>query len=110
VVSKVDAQRALRDARFAAYRAKRAADGDPVTEPAPVVVPARPAKAEPAAAAPKPVKAAEPAAASEAAAAVAAAPDAAAPEAAEELCGHRNIGGKSCRRPAGHSEKNHRYS
>lgn len=27
----------------------------------------------------------------------------------EELCGHRNIGGKSCSRPAGHSEKNHRY-
>jgi hypothetical protein len=26
-----------------------------------------------------------------------------------ELCGHRNIGNKSCRRPAGHPEKNHRY-
>jgi len=26
-----------------------------------------------------------------------------------ELCGHRNIGGKSCQRPAGHAEKNHRY-
>jgi hypothetical protein len=28
---------------------------------------------------------------------------------ADELCGHRNMGGKSCSRPAGHSEKNHRY-
>ena len=26
------------------------------------------------------------------------------------LCGHRNMGGKSCSRPAGHSEKNHRYA
>jgi hypothetical protein len=25
------------------------------------------------------------------------------------LCGHRNIGNKSCQRPAGHAEKNHRY-
>ena len=28
----------------------------------------------------------------------------------DELCGHRNMGGKSCSRPAGHSEKNHRYA
>ncbi len=27
----------------------------------------------------------------------------------EALCGHRNMGGKSCSRPVGHSEKNHRY-
>lgn len=26
------------------------------------------------------------------------------------LCGHRNIGNKRCRRPAGHPEKSHRYS
>lgn len=26
-----------------------------------------------------------------------------------DLCGHRNIGNKSCTRPAGHAEKNHRY-
>lgn len=25
------------------------------------------------------------------------------------LCGHRNMGGKKCSRPAGHAEKNHRY-
>ena len=34
----------------------------------------------------------------------------AAAEDADELCGHRNMGGKSCSRPAGHSEKNHRYA
>jgi hypothetical protein len=28
----------------------------------------------------------------------------------DELCGHRNMGGKSCSRPAGHREKNHRYA
>jgi hypothetical protein len=28
---------------------------------------------------------------------------------ARGLCGHRNIGNKSCQRPAGHAEKNHRY-
>jgi hypothetical protein len=27
----------------------------------------------------------------------------------ETLCGHRNMGGKTCSRPAGHAEKNHRY-
>lgn len=27
-----------------------------------------------------------------------------------ELCGHRSIGNKSCTRPSGHSEKNHRYA
>jgi hypothetical protein len=26
------------------------------------------------------------------------------------LCGHRNMGGKSCSRPAGHGEKSHRYA
>ena len=30
--------------------------------------------------------------------------------ATDELCGHRNMGGKSCSRPSGHSEKNHRYA
>ena len=29
--------------------------------------------------------------------------------ATEPLCGHRNMGGKKCSRPAGHAEKNHRY-
>ena len=27
-----------------------------------------------------------------------------------ELCGHQSISKKSCTRPAGHSEKNHRYT
>ncbi len=28
----------------------------------------------------------------------------------EELCGHRNMSGKTCTREAGHAAKNHRYS
>lgn len=28
----------------------------------------------------------------------------------EALCGHRNMGGKTCTREAGHAAKNHRYS
>jgi hypothetical protein len=28
----------------------------------------------------------------------------------EALCGHRAISGKTCIRPEGHSEKNHRYA
>jgi hypothetical protein len=30
--------------------------------------------------------------------------------AGEELCGHRNIGGRTCTREKGHSAKSHRYS
>ena len=37
-------------------------------------------------------------------------PEATAPEPVEALCGHKNMGGRSCTRPAGHSEKSHRYS
>ena len=28
----------------------------------------------------------------------------------EELCGHRNMSGRTCTRERGHSAKNHRYS
>lgn len=34
----------------------------------------------------------------------------AAEEPVEALCGHRSMNGRNCRRPAGHAEKNHRYS
>jgi hypothetical protein len=112
-VSKVDAQRALRDARYAAYAAKRKAASAPTPVPGPVqatpkasddvetvVVPPEPAPASPASAAPTaPASPAAPAA-------PAASED---PDAEVQLCGHRNIGNKTCQRPAGHPEKNHRY-
>ena len=32
------------------------------------------------------------------------------PEPEEALCGHRNMGGRTCTREAGHAAKSHRYS
>ncbi|MDQ1646954.1 MAG: hypothetical protein QOJ50_3138 [Cryptosporangiaceae bacterium] len=74
-MSKVDAQRALREARYAA------------TPPSPGNRGAGPADR------PAPPMAAELDSASD----------------GTELCGHRSMGNKSCRRAAGHEEKSHRY-
>ena len=96
-MSKVDALRAMREAKYA-----RA--GAPPLPPGAV-----------APRAPKPVtrgqagtqsRVAQP----EVAQSEAAGPSADADEETDALCGHRNMGGKSCSRPAGHSEKNHRYA
>jgi len=130
-MSKVDAQRAMREARYAAYRASRvAADapekGSPPT-PAPVPVP-KPSDLPETRAAAAVDEAADAAliqtrvempnnvparAATQVTPAAPAAPATLelsdAPNGEPELCGHRNIGGKSCQRPAGHAEKNHRY-
>ena len=106
-MSKVDAQRAMKAARHA-------------RTPAPATpAPARPAPARPARGASPASPVAAPAASDAAPAAsdVAATADgtgapAAAPGTADgaPLCGHRNMAGKDCRRPAGHPEKSHRYS
>jgi len=77
-MSKVDAMRALREARRTAAS----------TEPAPRVAARAAAPAE------RPAVAVE------------------APSVAEGLCGHRNMGGRSCTREADHVKngtKNHRY-
>jgi hypothetical protein len=89
-MSKVDALRAMREARFAAYEAQAAAarrggagrTATPAQAPAPEPRPAKAAKA-----------AKQPAGDAE----------------TDRVCGHRSIGNKSCQRPAGHAEKNHRY-
>ena len=90
-MSKVDAQRAMREARYARVNASgptrreaAAAAGSPPSAPAasPAPKPARAAKAAPAAAA--------------------------APQG--ELCGHKSMNGRACTRKAGHTEKSHRYS
>jgi len=94
-MSKLEAQRAMRAAR---YDAAHAATGPRAASATTA------AKAPGAAKAPRATKAR-----STAAAAAAAGSDTDAPE--TELCGHRSsIGGKSCKRPAGHSESTHRYS
>ena len=90
-MGKVDDQRAMREAKYAARQ--RSAAGS---------APAAPARA--AAARPRPT-------------AIAPTPDARAvdgpvPSVSDELCGHRSIGNKSCTREKGHQAngtKNHRY-
>ena len=88
-MSKVDAQRAMREAKYA----RDSASGPTRREAAAAA--GGPAAAAPAAT-PGPVKAA------------AAAPSAAAAEGAR--CGHKSMNGRECTREAGHPEKNHRYS
>jgi hypothetical protein len=124
-MSKVDGPRAMRDARFAAYQASRTAAGAPpaptkarVTtapareespEPSDTLMPApEGGTAVPAAAKVKPARAKAAATATQQEETLDGAA-AATPDPAGELCGHRNMGGKSCQRPAGHEEKNHRY-
>lgn len=98
-MSKMDALRAMREERYeqaqkAAAAGGRAAGGRSTTAPRPPVAPpvtpraaagTRPAEKEPSL------------------------PEVTATAASEDLCGHRNMGGRSCTRPAGHSEKSHRY-
>jgi hypothetical protein len=89
-MSKLDAQRAMREAKFArnsasaASRREAAAGGvPPVASPTPAPSP-QPTT--------KPGKAA-----------VAAAREV-------ERCGHKSMNGRACTREAGHSEKSHRYT
>lgn len=89
-MSKVDANRAMREAKYAR-------GGKPPDPPGsvPSKAPARPRPASPKTGATKTGATASPVAAE---------------ETTDERCGHRNMGGKSCSRPMGHSEKNHRYA
>ena len=81
-MSKTDALRAIKDAR-------RAAASTPAAKPArpPITAPtaARTATSAPQRSAPEPE------------------------QATDGLCGHRSMNGRSCTRPGGHAEKNHRY-
>ncbi len=97
-MSKVDAQRAMREAKYARNNAsggptrREAAAAAAGTAPA---APTTPSEGRPAA----PVK---PARTTKAAPVAAAAPQG-------ELCGHKSMNGRACTREAGHAEKNHRY-
>jgi hypothetical protein len=106
-VSKVEAQRAMRDARYAAYHAKLAADAKAAAGGNAASTRPAPAKASDAQA----PAAAESAAPGEVADAGMLESEETTPvgSAEPELCGHQNIGNKACSRPAGHTEKNHRY-
>jgi hypothetical protein len=82
-MSKMDGLRAMREARYAEAEA-RARKGTPA--------PNRPVAAATTVTAVRPAAAPEPAAG------------------AEELCGHRNMSGRTCTREQGHAAKSHRYS
>ena len=90
-MSKLDAQRAMREAKYA----RDSASG-----------PTRREAAAAAAGGTAPVAPSRPAAAS---AKKKSAPSATA-SAAEDRCGHKSMNGRACTREAGHSEKSHRYS
>ncbi len=95
-MSKLDAQRAMREARYAARnssgptRREAAAGGDTATASATAPAAASKPKKTPAASA---VDRPEPAA------------DDQGPR-----CGHTSMNGRACTRPAGHAEKSHRYA
>jgi hypothetical protein len=91
-MSKVDAQRAMREAKYA----RNNASGPTRREAAAQAGGAAPVAPE------KPVKAAKAAPIAKAAPAADAVPT--------ELCGHKSMNGRACTREAGHSEKSHRYS
>lgn len=92
-MSKMDAVRAMREARYAEQQARA---GKPATGRG----------ATPRAAAPKVAPAAAPAKSSR----PAQAPEQVQGEDAEALCGHRNMSGRTCTRERGHAAKSHRYS
>ena len=80
-MSKMDNLRAMREAKYA--EAQKRASAAPARPKAAVAPPAAAKKAA--------VPATEPAA-------------------TEELCGHRNMSGRTCTREQGHAAKSHRYS
>lgn len=81
-MSKMDAVRAMREARYAETQARAG-------RPAPATRRAKPTNAVPVAPAEAP----------------------ATDEGADDgLCGHRNISGRTCTRERGHAAKSHRYS
>jgi hypothetical protein len=94
-MSKMDALRAMREARYAETTARAAKTAA-----------AKPAGPKPAAATPATARTAGP----KTAAAEPAAADPGSAPVADELCGHRNMGGRSCTREKGHAAKSHRYS
>jgi hypothetical protein len=99
-MSKMDNLRAMREARYDRAVARGAENGGSTPSPTssarrPEAAPVRPA------AAPRSTT-------------LAVVPDPPEPEPTEkpteELCGHRNMSGRTCTREAGHAAKSHRYS
>lgn len=89
-MSKLDAQRAMREARYeaAAARSRTASKSTPPAKPRAT----RPAETMPAVPADL------------------AAEDSVSEDQQTGLCGHRSINGRTCTRESGHASKSHRYS
>ena len=103
-MSKVDAQRAMREAKYARERASgptRAAVAAAAAAGTPGSAPVGQAAGAPAGAKARAAKTAEKAAGT---------PVAAPAADAGERCGHKSMNGRACTRELGHPEKNHRYS
>ena len=105
-MSKIDAQRAMWKQRY--ERRQAAAAAQPTSsDPRPGA--AAPVRATATVAAPHRTDVSAPdVSAPDVAAPDVSAPDVSAP--AEELCGHRNMSGRTCTRERGHAAKSHRYS
>jgi hypothetical protein len=93
-MSKMDNLRAMREAKYAEAQKRATSAPARPKAAAPVAPPAPAAKKTPS---PAVKSAAQPAAESE-------------QSATEELCGHRNMSGRTCTRERGHAAKSHRYS
>ena len=89
-MSKVDAQRAMREAKYARVRASGPTRREAAARPQPPTAPTAGPTSTPAPPVPE------------------AAPSVAA--LSVEGCGHKSMNGRTCTRPAGHAEKSHRYS
>ncbi|GAA5150682.1 hypothetical protein GCM10023340_28260 [Nocardioides marinquilinus] len=99
-MSKNDQLRALREAKYARDQASGGATAPGRRAATRAQPPVAPPTARPA----RPAPAATPASAS------GAVDEPAAEAATDALCGHRNMGGRTCTREAGHTAKSHRYS
>ena len=89
-MSKMDNLRAMREAKYAEAQ-KRAGSAPARPKAAAPVAPPAPAVQKAARSAPQPAVESE-------------------QSATEELCGHRNMSGRTCTRERGHAAKSHRYS
>ena len=96
-MSKVDAQRAMREARYARTKASGPSRREAAAAAAAGAGPAAPA-APASTSTPTPTKTPAPA------------PVAAAGAPEGGRCGHTSMNGRACTRVAGHTEKSHRYS
>ena len=99
-MTKVDAQRAMREARYLALQAQAEATRRSSSTPE-VPAPTSGDRASTQRVVPAP--SARSRAAEKRAAGITS------PAEAESVCGHRSISNRSCQRPAGHAEKAHRY-